>query len=105
MWICVDGEGRVLGVNEDDMSGCTGWTFVPGVSLQPDAEIEDPRGAALYKLVDGTFVRRTAQERMADWPEEETVVSPTQRIAELEAMLTETQLALCEIFEAMEALQ
>lgn len=64
----VDDQGRLLGLNEADMSGNSGWMPVATVLTVSDP-LTDDHGAALYKVVNGTVQERSQQEREADWPE------------------------------------
>ena len=63
----VDDQGRLLGLNEADMSGNSGWMPVATVLTVSDP-LTDDHGAALYKVVNGTVQERSKQEREADWP-------------------------------------
>ncbi len=69
VWMLTDDAGRVLALNRNDMTGNSGWseTTVEALGLDVDADLHDARGAALYKLVDGTAVLRDLAERQGDW--------------------------------------
>lgn len=65
----VDNQGRLLGLNEADMGGNSGWQQI-ATDLSVNDPLTDDHGAALYKVVNGTTQNRSQQEREADWPPE-----------------------------------
>jgi len=83
MYAYVD-DGRIFALNENDMSGNTGWEEIE-TGLTVNDPLTDNHGAALYKVVNGASVERTQEEREADWPEPEPRV-PTipERVTTLE---------------------
>ena len=102
MYAYVDA-GRIFALNENDMSGNTGWEEIE-TNLTVNDPLTDDHGAALYKVVDGASVERTQEEREADWPTPEPPV-PTipERVSTLEVeneMLTECILEMSEIIYA-----
>lgn len=64
-------DGRLLALNENDMTGNSGWEPV-ATALKPEDRLTDEHGAALYKIVGGSVQERTQEEREADWPPEPT---------------------------------
>ena len=77
MWFYIDND-QVLDASFDDMRGNTGWVF-----LQPPESIDvynlyDEKGAARYKLVDGSFIERSEEERKLNWLEERHMPTATQ---------------------------
>jgi hypothetical protein len=87
--ICADAQERVTGVCPDNLTGGQGWVWIE-TDLTPDDNLTDERGIALYKIVNGAVVARTAEEIAADTPEP-TTPEPTQdeRIDQVEAALIE----------------
>ena len=77
MFAFVD-DGRVFALNAADMSGNSGWQQV-NTTMTPEDRLTDERGAALYKVVNGTTQERTQQEREADWP---PIPAPVPSLAE-----------------------
>ena len=87
--ISVDMGGRVTGICPDNLTGGSGWIWAE-TGLTPQTELFDARGAALYKVVDGTVMPRTQEERDADTPEpEESTPTPDERMDQVEAALLE----------------
>ena len=87
-WIYTDDRGCIMGINNNDMTGNTGWQQEDKVTLTVDDRLTDEKGAALYKLVKGKAVERTEEERMADWPEEpEPTPSMPEQIAAIQASI------------------
>lgn len=88
MYAFVD-NGRIFGLNANDMTGNSGWQQVNTV-LTPEDQLTDDHGAALYKVVNGTVQERTQEEREADWPPDPTPVpSLAERITFVEDCLLE----------------
>lgn len=88
MYAFVD-NGRVFGLNDNNMTGNSGWQQVNTV-LTPEDQLTDDHGAALYKVVNGTVQERTQEEREADWPPDPTPVpSLAERITFVEDCLLE----------------
>lgn len=63
-----------------------------------DKPIYTDEGVPRYKLIDGKVVERTSEEIEADKPEPPV---PQLTIQELQEQLTQTQLALTEVYEMM----
>lgn len=83
-WLYVDSEHRILGLNDNDMTGNSDWQEVE-TTLTVDSPMTDEKGAALYKLSSGKVKERTEAERRRDWPvDPEPVPSDRERIETLE---------------------
>ena len=81
-----------------------GYQFRLYSNGEENPSLFDMDGIPLYKYEDGEVLERTQDEIEADraaLPQPEDKPSPEQRIAELENQLTETQLALCDVYEMM----
>jgi len=62
--------GCILSICPDNLTGSSGW-FWGDIGLDVNDPLCDEKGAPLYKVVDGTAVMRSEEERRAEWPEEE----------------------------------
>lgn len=69
-WVYTDDRGCIMGVNNNNMTGNTGWQQADAVALTVNDILTDDHGAALYKLEGGEAVERTQEEREADWPDD-----------------------------------
>lgn len=67
---CLDEEKRIISICADDLSGCSDW-HRGDIDLTPADDLTDDHGAALYKIDNGEIVKRTLEDRMADWPLEQ----------------------------------
>lgn len=87
--VCVDAQGRITGVCPDDLTGGVSWHWID-TGLTPATDLCDGCGIAIYKLVDGMVMARTATEIEADAPKPETPApTPDERIDQVEAALIE----------------
>ena len=66
--VCVDAQGRITGICPDDLTGGCGWQRIE-TDLKPQNDLFNGHNVALYKLVDGEVVERTAEEINLDEPE------------------------------------
>ena len=87
MWVCTDSNRNVIGLNENSMSGNSGWQQLDNCLLTLEMDIFDQHDCPLYKLDGDVVLRRTQEERQADWPEQPQPVNAAARIAELEAQV------------------
>jgi len=92
--ICADAQGRVTGVCPDNLTGGQGWVWIE-TDLTPDDNLTDERGIALYKIVNGAVVARTAEEISADVTAQGSIApEPTigERLAAVEAAMLDLML-------------
>lgn len=84
MWIYVDPANRVLGANDSDMSGNTGWVHA---DCDVPENLFDERGIPMYRLSGGEIIPITAEEMDAAYVEHKTVPTQLDRI-EAQALYT-----------------
>lgn len=101
LWLYTDDDGRLQGMNPNDMSGNTGWQEAVDASLLGDdpmsKPVTDERGIALYRVAQGVVMARTQEEMDADYIPSDPQPTPDERMAALEAqneMLTECLLEM-----------
>lgn len=91
MFVFLDEEQRILGLNPNDMRGNTGWAEVAdaaltahtGVSVEEMFDgLRDENGVALYKLVDGEGWERMAEEKEADIVATPVTPTPEEKLRE-----------------------
>lgn len=104
LWLYTDDDGRLLGMNPNDMTGNTGWQEAVDASLLGDdpmsKPITDARGIAIFSVADGIVAARTQEEIDADYNPPEPQPTPDERMTTLEKqseMLTECILEMSEI--------
>ena len=108
IWLLSDDAGRVLAINENDMTGNSGWrgTTEEALGLSAVDELRDDRGAALYELHDGAAAPRSDADRQADWTED-TVSDASDlsaRVASAESMIATHDVEIEQIVTGLEAL-
>jgi uncharacterized protein YbjT (DUF2867 family) len=95
--ICLDGEGRIVGINPGDLTGNTGWQAVEEETLtgptgltaeELASALTDVNGVPRYAYRDGRAEARTAAEIAADTPEAEPTPAEQWR-ADVENALVE----------------
>lgn len=90
LWLYCDGEGRLQGMNPNNMTGNTGWIEAVDASVLGEkpmsVPLHDSRGIARYKGVGGIVTARTQEEMDADYVEPETPVNPTDYDARITAL-------------------
>lgn len=94
MWIYADNDKRVLGGNESDMSGTTGWAQVD--CAVPEI-LFDARGIPMYRLSGGEIIPRTQAEMDADYVPPDETPTTEQRVYALETTTDDIILMMAEL--------
>lgn len=97
MWVCTDSNRNVIGLNENNMNGNTGWQELEPCLLTLEMDIFDQHDTPLYKLDGETVQRRSEEERREEWPEVPEIMNQAARIAELEAQVEEMRAIITEL--------
>ncbi|MDD6076824.1 MAG: hypothetical protein PUB80_00145 [Clostridiales bacterium] len=94
MWIYVDHANCVIGANENDMSGNTGW-------VRADCDVPeilfDERGIPMFRHIDGEIIPRERWEMDADDVPPEITPTTDQRVDALETTTDDIILMMAEL--------
>lgn len=94
--ICIDGDGRIVGLNPHDLSGNTGWLTTADVISEP---LTETHGIPLYKYVDGHVAARTQEEIDTD-----IAALPSSTAPNLEQRVTDCEADIDQIIAGLEAM-
>lgn len=94
MWVYTDNDKRVLGTNENDMSGNTGWEHT---NCALPESLFDARGIPMYKISGGKINPRTQAEMDADYVPPEETPTTEQRVNALETTTDDIILMMAEL--------
>lgn len=107
LWLYCDGDGRLQGMNPNDMAGNTGWIEAADASALGEnpmhASLHDARGIAMYTAHDGVVKKRTQEEMDAEYIEPEARKSESERLDDVEAQVAMHTECIMEMSEVVYA--